>query len=40
MEKKYYLGEFYTCQGAVAEAKKYYSKADGCKTCSLACHTS
>ncbi|HST57328.1 MAG TPA: hypothetical protein VLK84_01495 [Longimicrobium sp.] len=35
-----YLGEFTSCEGAVTEAKKTYPKtANGCKHCSLACHT-
>ncbi|RDI14434.1 hypothetical protein [Flavobacterium sp. AG291] len=37
---KKYLGEFSTCTGAVKEAKKTYSTANGCKTCSEPCHTS
>lgn len=35
-----YLGEYSSCKPAVAEAKKTYSKADGCKTCCPDCHTS
>jgi len=35
-----YLGEFNSCAAAVTEAKKSYPKtANGCKTCSRACHT-
>jgi hypothetical protein len=34
-----YLGNFTSCQPAVAEAKKTYRAADGCKTCSPDCHT-
>jgi hypothetical protein len=34
-----YLGEFTSCKGAVTEAKKTYTKADGCKFCSPDCHT-
>jgi len=34
-----YLGEFFSCKGAVTEAKKTYSKSNGCRTCSKACHT-
>jgi len=34
-----YLGEHASCATAVAEAKKYYSRADGCAICSPACHT-
>jgi hypothetical protein len=35
-----YLGEFSDCKPAVSEAKKTYSKSNGCKTCCPACHTS
>ena len=35
-----YLGEFSSCVGAVAEAKKTFARANGCKTCSILCHTS
>lgn len=35
-----YLGEFSTCDAAVREAKKTYTKSNGCKTCSKPCHTS
>ncbi|MEN2401495.1 hypothetical protein GKZ90_0017015 [Flavobacterium sp. MC2016-06] len=35
-----YLGEFSSCKPAVAEAKKTYSKSNGCKTCCPDCHTS
>jgi len=34
-----YLGEFSTCKPAVTEAKKHYTKVNGCKTCSNDCHT-
>lgn len=34
-----YLGNFTNCKDAVAEAKKSYATADGCKTCSPDCHT-
>ena len=34
-----YLGDFSTCQEAVREAKKTYSKSNGCYYCSNACHT-
>lgn len=37
---KKYLGEFSNCADAVKQAKKTYSKSNGCKTCSNACHTS
>lgn len=37
---KLYLGEYSSCFGAVNRAKELgYSTANGCKTCSLACHT-
>lgn len=39
VENRVYLGNYMSCTPAVAEAKKTYSKANGCKTCSLACHT-
>ncbi|NHM05692.1 hypothetical protein G4D82_00520 [Flavobacterium sp. CYK-4] len=39
-ENRKYLGEFSNCKAAVAEAKKTYSKSNGCKTCSKECHTS
>lgn len=35
-----YLGEFYGCSGAVAEAKKTYKTANGCASCCPTCHTS
>lgn len=34
-----YLGEFSDCRPAVAEAKKTYNRANGCKTCCESCHT-
>ncbi|MCI5141489.1 MAG: hypothetical protein D3909_07145 [Candidatus Electrothrix sp. ATG1] len=34
-----YLGQFGSCHGAVAEARKYYSNVNGCYYCSRACHT-
>ncbi|MFD0940252.1 hypothetical protein [Pedobacter boryungensis] len=33
------LGEFSSCADAVKEAKKTYSKANGCWTCCRPCHT-
>lgn len=39
-ENRIYLGEFYSCTSAVREAKKHYSKVNGCKHCSESCHTS
>ncbi|MCK7553965.1 hypothetical protein MKQ70_02655 [Chitinophaga sedimenti] len=35
-----YLGEFESCGSAVREAKKYYTKVNGCVYCSKPCHTS
>lgn len=40
LENRIYLGEFSSCHPAVAAAKNYYSKADGCKICSDECHNS
>jgi hypothetical protein len=37
-ENRYYLGEFSSCQQAVAAAKKLYPTADGCYYCCPACH--
>lgn len=39
-ENRLFLGEFYSCTAAVSEAKKYYTKSNGCYYCSNACHTS
>ncbi|QNL51900.1 hypothetical protein H8S90_10145 [Olivibacter sp. SDN3] len=39
LSNRRYLGEFNSCREAVAEAKKIYASADGCKICSYACHT-
>ena len=39
VENRKYLGEFYNCRDAVNEAKKTYTTANGCKTCSNECHT-
>lgn len=33
------LGYHSSCHGAVAEAKKSYTKSDGCYWCCNACHT-
>ena len=38
-ENRQYLGDFSNCAAAVVEAKKFYSRADGCKNCSPECHT-
>lgn len=34
-----YLGPFDSCRPAVAEAKKFYRKSNGCYFCSRACNT-
>lgn len=39
-ENRKYLGDFYSCSSAVTEAKKTYSKSNGCYYCSKECHTS
>ena len=38
-ENRQYLGDFSNCHDAVREAKRYYSKSNGCYYCSPACHT-
>lgn len=40
LENRKYLGQFSSCDDAVKEAKKDYSKANGCYYCSTSCHTS
>ena len=40
IDNRVHLGTFSTCQEAVREAKKYFTKANGCYYCSNACHTS
>ena len=37
---KTYLGMFLSCYEAVTKAKEIYPTADGCKHCSIDCHTS
>ncbi|MDQ0592136.1 hypothetical protein QFZ37_000505 [Chryseobacterium ginsenosidimutans] len=42
-ENRIYLGSFYSCQGAVDEAKRLFpsqNRINGCYYCSNACHTS
>jgi len=39
-ENRLYLGYFTNCHDALREAKEHYSQSDGCKFCSLECHTS
>ena len=40
VENFIYLGSFEDCKEAVQAAKKYYLKVNGCKHCSIKCHTS
>lgn len=35
-----YLGFFSSCHGAVAKAKQFYPKSNGCYYCCNSCHTS
>ena len=35
-----YLGDFVYCQSAVAKAREYYSRVNGCYFCASGCHTS
>ena len=39
VKSKKYLGDHLSCHSAVREAKKTYSKSNGCYTCSRVCHT-
>ncbi|RJO66302.1 MAG: hypothetical protein C4523_12960 [Myxococcales bacterium] len=39
-ENRLYLGDFTNCKDAVKEAKKTYSKSNGCYYCATECHTS
>lgn len=39
INNRIYLGSFSNCQDAVREARKYYSKVDGCYYCCPRCHT-
>ena len=38
-ENAKYLGFYPSCHQAVEKAKEYYSNVDGCKHCSLECHS-
>lgn len=38
-ENRIYLGTFSSCHAAVLEAKTHYSQSNGCKYCSIECHT-
>lgn len=35
-----YLGEYSTCDAAVARARLFYRQSNGCKYCTPSCHTS
>ena len=39
-ENRKYLGIFDSCGPAVKEARKHYSKSNGCYYCSTSCHSS
>jgi hypothetical protein len=39
-ENRVYLGEHSSCSPAVAVAKRYYEKSNGCYWCCPRCHTS
>jgi hypothetical protein len=34
-----YLGDFQSCRTAVTEARRHYTRTNGCYHCSPACHT-
>ena len=38
VQNRHSLGEHPNCKSALAEAKKYYAKADGCYWCCNDCH--
>jgi hypothetical protein len=38
-ENRLFLGYFSNCKDAVKEARKYYTKVNGCYYCSIECHT-
>ena len=38
-EGRVYVGTFSDCMDAVREARKFYSRVDGCRECCSACHT-
>jgi len=40
VENRIYLGDFHGCEGAVIAAKMHYTQVNGCKHCSILCHTS
>ena len=38
-QNRTYLGKFSNCKPAVKEAEKHHRQVNGCKTCSIECHT-
>lgn len=40
VENRIDLGFHYNCRSAVVKAKKHYKQSNGCKHCSIECHTS
>ncbi len=38
-DNRIYLGDYSNCQPAIVEAKKHYSKSNGCYYCCEPCHT-
>jgi hypothetical protein len=38
-DSRLHLGDFSSCSGAVAEARKHYTQVNGCYFCSNSCHT-
>ena len=39
LQNRIYLGDFASCYPAVAKARQYYSRVNGCYWCSRECHT-
>lgn len=40
VDNRKYLGEFFSCDDAVAAAERSYTKVNGCYHCAYSCHTS
>ncbi|PQA89250.1 hypothetical protein [Hyphococcus luteus] len=40
VQNRIYLGDFNSCEPAVAEARKTFPRSNGCYYCCNACHTS
>lgn len=38
-KNRVYLGDFFSCQPAVKEARRYHTQVNGCYYCSETCHT-